>query len=99
MCTSLNISYLEASYPFGDHGKSLCMGEIHGHVKLLCSVDNGEILGAHVVGPEAGEIIHQMVTLMYFRGTVKDLIKTPHYHPTLSEIFTYPAEELMKKYN
>ena len=96
-CEKLNISYLEASYPFGDHGKSLCMGEIHGHVKLLCSVDNGEILGAHVVGPEAREIIHQMVTLMYFRGTVKDLIKIPHYHPTLSEIFTYPAEELMKK--
>ena len=73
------------------------MGETHGHVKLLCSPDNGEIIGAHVVGPEAGEMIHQMVTLMYFRGTVHDLAQLPHYHPTLSEIFTYPAEELTQK--
>jgi len=50
-----------------------------------------------VVGPEAGEMIHQMVTLMYFRGTVHDLAQLPHYHPTLSEIFTYPAEELTQK--
>ena len=96
-CESLNIPYLAASYPFGDHGKSLCMGEALGHVKLLCSPESGEIIGAHIVGPEAGEIIHQMVTLMHYRGTVHDLKKLPHYHPTLSEIFTYPAEELAKK--
>jgi len=96
-CKSLNIEYLVASYPFNDHGKSLCMGETHGHVKLLCSLENGEIIGAHIVGPEAGELIHQMVTLMHFRGTVHDLLKLPHYHPTLSEIFTYPAEELAEK--
>jgi pyruvate/2-oxoglutarate dehydrogenase complex dihydrolipoamide dehydrogenase (E3) component len=96
-CKLLNIQYLVASYPFNDHGKSLCMGETHGHVKLLCSLENGEIIGAHIVGPEAGELIHQMVTLMHFRGTVHDLLKLPHYHPTLSEIFTYPAEELAEK--
>ncbi len=93
-CQQLSILYLKATYPFDDHGKSLCLGETHGHVKLLCSPDSGEIIGAHVVGPEAGEMIHQMVTLMHFRGTVHDLVKIPHYHPTLSEIFTYPAEEL-----
>jgi pyruvate/2-oxoglutarate dehydrogenase complex dihydrolipoamide dehydrogenase (E3) component len=96
-CKLLNIQYLVASYPFNDHGKSLCMGETHGHVKLLCSLENGEIIWAHIVGPEAGEMIHQMVTLMHFRGTVHDLLKLPHYHPTLSEIFTYPAEELAEK--
>ena len=96
-CKLLNIQYLVASYPFNDHGKSLCMGETHGHVKLLCSLENGEIIGAHIVGPEAGEMIHQMVTLMHFKGTVHDLLKLPHYHPTLSEIFTYPAEELAEK--
>ncbi len=93
-CQQLSILYLKATYPFDDHGKSLCLGETHGHIKLLCSPDSGEIIGAHVVGPEAGEMIHQMVTLMHFRGTVHDLVKLPHYHPTLSEIFTYPAEEL-----
>ena len=96
-CKKSNIIYLKASYSFDDHGKSLCMGETNGHVKLLCSPSNGEIIGAHVVGPEAGEMIHQMVSLMFFRGTVHDLVKLPYYHPTLSEIFTYPAEELLNK--
>ena len=96
-CRSESIPYLTASYPFNDHGKSMCLGETHGHVKLLCAPDSGEIIGAHIVGPEAGEIIHQMITLMHYKGTVHDLIKIPHYHPTLSEILTYPAEELSKK--
>ena len=72
------------------------MGENHGHVKLLCSPTNGEVIGAHITGPEASELIHQMVTLMYYKGTVHDLMEIPHYHPTLSEIFTYPAEELVE---
>ncbi len=96
-CRSESIPYLTASYPFNDHGKSMCLGETHGHVKLLCAPDSGEIIGAHIVGPEAGEMIHQMITLMHYKGTVHDLIRIPHYHPTLSEILTYPAEELSKK--
>ena len=96
-CRSESIPYLAASYPFNDHGKSMCLGETHGHVKLLCAPDSGEIIGAHIVGPEAGEMIHQMITLMHYKGTVHDLIRIPHYHPTLSEILTYPAEELSKK--
>ena len=91
-CKVKNISYLAASYPFGDHGKSMCLGETHGHVKILCDPKSGEIIGGHIVGPEAGELIHQLITHMHFRGTVHDLLKIPHYHPTLSEIFTYPAE-------
>jgi pyruvate/2-oxoglutarate dehydrogenase complex dihydrolipoamide dehydrogenase (E3) component len=93
-CKAKNIPRLSASYPFNDHGKSMCLGETHGHVKLLCAPDSGEIIGAHIVGPEAGEMIHQMITLMHYKGTVRDLVKIPHYHPTLSEILTYPAEEL-----
>ena len=95
-CIEKKITYLSASYPFNDHGKSLCMGENHGHVKLLCSPTSGEVIGAHITGPEASELIHQIVTLMHYKGTVNDLMKIPHYHPTLSEIFTYPAEELLE---
>lgn len=96
-CRKKKIDYLAASYPFDDHGKSLCLGETHGHVKLLCDPKSGEILGGHITGPEAGELIHQLIAVMYFRGTVKDLLTMPHYHPTLSEILTYPAEELTGK--
>jgi pyruvate/2-oxoglutarate dehydrogenase complex dihydrolipoamide dehydrogenase (E3) component len=96
-CQAEGIAYLMASYPFNDHGKSICMGETHGHVKILCHPKTGEILGAHIVGPEAGELIHELIAVMYFNGTVHDLVKIPHYHPTLSEIITYPAEDLIEK--
>lgn len=88
------IPFLVASYPFNDHGKSLCLGELHGHVKILCHPQSGEILGGHIVGPEASELIHEIIAVMYFHGTVRDLLRIPHYHPTLAEILTYPAEEL-----
>mgnify|MGYP003322435359 FL=1 len=96
-CRAANIDYLVASHPFSDHGKSMCLGETHGHVKILCNPTTGEVLGGHIVGPEAGELIHEIITLMHFHGTVKDLINIPHYHPTLAEILTYPAEELVEK--
>ena len=91
---SRHIPFLVATYPFNDHGKSLCLGEIHGHVKILCHPQTGEILGGHIVGPEASELIHELIAVMYFHGTVRDLLRIPHYHPTLAEILTYPAEEL-----
>jgi len=93
-CRQQGVAYLASSYPFNDHGKSLILGEIHGHVKLLCHPSSGEILGGHIVGPEASELIHELIAVMYYRGTVFDLLEMPHYHPTLAEILTYPAEEL-----
>ena len=87
-------SYCAATSPFDDHGKSLLMGETQGFVKLLASEESGELLGASVVGPHASELIHEIVVALRFRATARDLMEIPHYHPTLSEIWTYPAEEL-----
>jgi len=94
-CQAEGVPYLAASFPFDDLGKAMCQGETHGHVKLLCHPETGELLGAHIVGPEAGELIHELGAVMHFRGTVHDLLRIPHYHPTLAEIITYPAEELV----
>lgn len=91
------IPYLTASYPFADHGKALCLGAMHGFVKLLAAPQTGEILGAQIVGPEAGELIHELTAVMYYRGTVADLSRMPHYHPTLAEIVTYPAESIVER--
>ena len=93
-CQAEDVPYLVATHPFDDHGKSMCLSETHGLVKLLCDPTTGEILGAGICGPEAGELIHELSAVMYFRGTVRDLVRIPHYHPTLAEILTYPAEEL-----
>jgi pyruvate/2-oxoglutarate dehydrogenase complex dihydrolipoamide dehydrogenase (E3) component len=91
---SAGIPYRVASYPFDDHGKSILMEEKLGFVKLLAGQDSDEIVGAAVVGPRASELIHELVVAMRFRATAGQLSAIPHYHPTLSEIWTYPAEEL-----
>ena len=97
MCRSKGLPYLTASYPFADHGKALCLGASHGFVKLLCAPPTGELLGAQIVGPEAGELIHELIAVMYYHGTAADLLRIPHYHPTLAEIVTYPAESIVEQ--
>lgn len=89
-----NVPFITASYPFNDHGKSMVRGETEGFVKLIAHPHTGEILGGTVLGPEATELIHEVVVAMSFRATVHQFAAVPHYHPTLSEIWTYPAEEL-----
>ena len=91
------IPFLVASYPFNDHGKSLIMEAKDGFVKLLANPKTGEILGGACVGPVGGELIHEIVITMAKRMTVHELAAAPHYHPTLAEIWTYPAEELAEK--
>ena len=95
--TARGIKFIAASYPFNDHGKSLIMAAKDGFVKLLANPKTGEILGGACVGPVGGELIHEIVTAMAKRMTVHELAATPHYHPTLAEIWTYPAEELAEQ--
>ncbi len=91
---SRGISHLTASHRFDDHGKSLIMEARDGFVKLLADPKSGEILGGACVGPSGGELIHEIAAAMAKRMTVHELAVMPHYHPTLAEIWTYPAEEL-----
>jgi pyruvate/2-oxoglutarate dehydrogenase complex dihydrolipoamide dehydrogenase (E3) component len=95
--TARGISHLTARHPFSDHGKSLIMEARDGYVKLLTDPQSGEILGGACVGPVGGELIHEIVAAMAKRMTVHELAALPHYHPTLAEIWTYPAEALAKQ--
>jgi pyruvate/2-oxoglutarate dehydrogenase complex dihydrolipoamide dehydrogenase (E3) component len=88
------IPYRAASYPFADHGKSLIMEAKDGFVKLLADPATGEIVGGACVGPSASDLLHEIVAAMYKRMTVHELAVMPHYHPTLAEIWIYPAEVL-----
>ena len=96
-CQARGLGYLTASYRFADHGKAMVLGTPHGFVKLLAAPMTGELLGAAIVGSEAGELIHELIAVMYYHGTVFDLTRMPHYHPTLAEIITYPAEALVEQ--
>lgn len=91
------VEFLSASYPFNDHGKSMIMEVRHGFVKLLADPKSGEILGGAAVGPVGGELIHEIAVAMAARMTVAQFAAIPHYHPTLAEIWTYPAEELAEQ--
>lgn len=90
----LNYDFVTAKYSFADHGKALIRGETDGFVKLIAERATRRLLGAACVGPDASELIHEIVVAMHFGATAGDLACVPHYHPTLSEIWTYPAEEL-----
>jgi pyruvate/2-oxoglutarate dehydrogenase complex dihydrolipoamide dehydrogenase (E3) component len=91
------IPFLAARYPFADHGKSVIMEAKDGFVKLLADGKTGEILGGACVGPMGGELIHEIMAAMSGRMTVRQLAALPHYHPTLAEIWTYPAGELAER--
>ena len=86
--------YLVASYPFNDHGKSILMEANYGYVKVIAEPKRGRILGAEIVGKDAGELIHAFSGPLAMQATVFDLLRAPWYHPTLAEIVTYPLEEL-----
>lgn len=91
------VKYLVASYPFNDHGKSILMEANYGYVKVIAEPKRGRILGAEIVGKDAGELIHAFSGPLAMRATIFDLLRAPWYHPTLAEIVTYPLEELAEQ--
>lgn len=91
---ALGREVLVGKYLFADHGKSEILHETDGFVKMLADARSGEILGAMAVGPEGAELIHEMAAVITLRGTVTQFLQVPHVHPTLAEIWTYPAEAI-----
>jgi pyruvate/2-oxoglutarate dehydrogenase complex dihydrolipoamide dehydrogenase (E3) component len=95
--TDRSVPHVAASYPFDDHGKSILMEAKRGFVKILARAPDGLLLGAECVGRDASELIHTLATALTLGATVHDLLKVHWYHPTLSEIWTYPLEECLEK--
>lgn len=87
------IEYCMGKYDFAEHGKAMVLGTTRGFVKMMSRLVTGEILGASVIGPQASELIHEVIVAMTYNATVEQFMRIPHLHPTLSEIWTYPAEE------
>lgn len=85
---------VSADFPFDDHGKSILMEAKAGYVKAWADRKTRKLLGAECVGKDAGELIHSMAVAVSLNSTVEDLLKVHWYHPTLSEIWTYPLEDI-----
>ncbi len=72
-------------FPFTANGKAVALGETDGFVKVVADKATGELLGAHIVGPEATEVIHEFAVGRTLEATVEEIMHTIHAHPTLSE--------------
>ncbi len=91
---AVGFDVVAAEYPFDDHGKSILMEAKAGFVKVWADRSTGRVLGAECVGKDGGELIHAMAVALATRATVGELLKVHWYHPTLSEIWSYPLEDL-----
>jgi len=80
-----SVAYRSGSFPFAATGRGLAMGDAAGMVKMLADEDTDEILGVHIIGPSASELIAECVVAMEFHGASEDLARIVHAHPTLSE--------------
>jgi dihydrolipoamide dehydrogenase len=79
------IAYRAGKFPFSANGRARGMGEKDGFVKVLADAGTDRVLGVHIVGPYAGELIAEAAVLMEFAGSAEDLARICHAHPTLSE--------------
>lgn len=91
------VAYVKGTYDFAEHGKAMCLNKTKGFVKMLASAEDGKILGASILGVHGSDLIHEVIVAMYYGATVKQFMTIPHLHPTLAEIWTYPAEECAEK--
>ena len=82
---SAGIPYRHGEFPFRVNARALALGSSAGSVKILAHERSDEILGAHIVGPWASDLIAEIVSVMEFKGSAEDVARTVHAHPTLSE--------------
>ncbi|MBN8889363.1 MAG: dihydrolipoyl dehydrogenase [Rhodospirillales bacterium 70-18] len=79
------IAYKVGKFPFTANGRARAMGATEGFVKILADATTDRVLGAHIIGPDAGTLIAEVVTAIEFGASAEDVARTCHAHPTLSE--------------
>ena len=78
-------AYRVGKFPFTANGRARAMGETEGFVKLLADEKTDRLLGAHIIGPDAGTLVAELVTAIEFGASAEDVARTSHAHPSLSE--------------
>jgi len=79
------VSYRVGKFPYTANGRAKAMLATQGFVKIIVNSKTDRVLGGHIVGKGAGEMIHEIAVLMEFSGSAEDLARTCHAHPTMSE--------------
>ena len=78
-------AYKVGKFPFTANGRARAMGDTDGFVKIIADKATDQLLGAHIIGPDAGALIAEIVTAIEFGASAEDVARTCHAHPTLSE--------------
>jgi dihydrolipoamide dehydrogenase len=90
------IPYCIGTYPFSGAGRARCMGEKDGFVKLIAQSETDRILGVHIIGPRAADMIAECVLAMEFGASSEDIARTVHGHPTFAEALQEAAMAVRK---
>jgi dihydrolipoamide dehydrogenase len=90
------IPYCVGSFPFSGAGRARCMGETEGFVKLIAHAKTDRILGVHIIGPRAADMIAECVLALEFGASSEDIARTVHGHPTFSEALMEAAQAVRK---
>ncbi|MCB0363276.1 MAG: dihydrolipoyl dehydrogenase, partial [Bdellovibrionales bacterium] len=83
---SLGIKFKVGSFPFSANGRAKASGHTDGMVKVLADEKTDQILGVHILGPRASDLIAEAVVALEFCSSAEDLARSFHAHPTLSEV-------------
>jgi dihydrolipoamide dehydrogenase len=91
-----NIPFCVGTYPFSGAGRARCMGEKDGFVKLIAHSKTDRILGVHIIGPRAADMIAECVLAIEFGASSEDIARTVHGHPTFAEALQEAAMGVRK---
>jgi dihydrolipoamide dehydrogenase len=91
------VEYRAGTFPFSANARARALGDTAGLVKILARTPTDEILGVHIIGPMAGELIAEGVVAMEFRGAAEDIGMISHAHPSLSEAMKEAALAVAKR--
>jgi dihydrolipoamide dehydrogenase len=91
------VEYKVGKFPFLANSRARSVGDTDGMVKLLTCAKTDRVLGAHIIGPDAGSLIAEVVAFMEFGGAAEDIARTCHAHPTLNEAIKEAALAVDKR--
>jgi dihydrolipoamide dehydrogenase len=89
--TAQNVPFKKGSFPFMANGRARALGTTEGRVKILAHAQTDRILGVHVIGPRAGDLIAEAAVAIEFSASAEDIARSSHAHPTLAEVMKEAA--------
>ncbi|HEV2296325.1 MAG TPA: Si-specific NAD(P)(+) transhydrogenase [Tepidisphaeraceae bacterium] len=98
-CREKGIDYVAGRSRYGQHARGQIIGDLNGLVKLIFSSPDGKLLGVHIVGEQAAELVHIGTGCLHFGGTIEYFIESVFNYPTLSDVYKYAAFDALAQLN